>query len=124
MADFQTDAQHPATPVRLQQAQRQGDVPKSQELASSIQLACGLGVIYLSIKSIANRFTELTSQFWATTPANQFTDSGLNDGIAESVSIVGRSDTFIHLGIQHFGPRHSKPIDQFQQPAVTQPGLT
>ena len=65
MTQSNGDAQHPATATRLLQATRDGDVAKSQELASSIHLVCALGFVYLTIHSTSKHFVGFTAKLWS-----------------------------------------------------------
>ena len=64
MADFDSDAQHPATPIRLQQANREGNAPKSLELAAAIQLTVGLVIVYFLIDNVAHELYAFTRKSW------------------------------------------------------------
>ena len=59
------DAQHPASPIRLQQAHRDGEFPRSFELAVSIQLLCSSVACYFFAKTSAHQFTVFTSRIWS-----------------------------------------------------------
>ena len=67
MSETNQDARHPATQTRLLQAQRDGQIARSQELASAVHLIFSLGIVYLTIRSISSRFGDFTSKLWSTT---------------------------------------------------------
>ncbi len=65
MTERNQDANHPATPVRLMQAQRDGDCPKSHELAVAIQLLCGLAAIWLMVKFLISGVVDFSTETWS-----------------------------------------------------------
>lgn len=60
----QDDRIHPATPARRKQAQRDGDFPKSLELAAAIQMAGGLLVAYLTFGGLSKWVKQATTAIW------------------------------------------------------------
>ena len=99
MANSGQDATHPVTPTRLQQATRQGNTPRSTELASSIQLLCGLGVLYYSIQSIGQQFHRSTGKLWseAQLDADKF-DLVYAEFVSSGIELTGRiAVSYTHL---------------------------
>lgn len=64
MAEFNEDAQHPATAVRLQSARQEGDAPKSSELVAAIQVTCGITILYFLINGLASAIENFTANTW------------------------------------------------------------
>ena len=65
MSERDQDANHPATPVRLMQAQRDGDCPKSHELAVAIQLLCGLAAVWFMIRILISGIVDFSTDTWS-----------------------------------------------------------
>lgn len=65
MAEHDADAQHPASPIRLQQARQEGDAARSQELAIAVQLVLGSILVYLLIQGLINNLSHLATGFWS-----------------------------------------------------------
>ena len=64
MSEFNSDAQHPASQQRIQQAYNQGKFPRSQELNISIQLFCVFGAFHLFGQSVVNQFIVACQQYF------------------------------------------------------------
>ena len=64
MSEHNSDARHPASQTRLQQAQRDGDFAKSQELSSAIQLFLGSIAIYFLVSAAIHQFTKFVKTIW------------------------------------------------------------
>ncbi len=59
------DARHQASALRIRQAQQQGDFPRSNELASSFQLLCGVTACYFLTAGLARQFHQFTTSAWS-----------------------------------------------------------
>jgi len=57
---------HEATPLRLQQARANGDIPKSAELAASLSMLGAIGAGYLTFANISAWLKQLTASAWTT----------------------------------------------------------
>lgn len=66
MSEQQQDARHEATPIRLQQATREGNVPRSHELAAAIQLTAGVGAVWFALKTLSTGLLQVTHSGWST----------------------------------------------------------
>lgn len=75
------DASHPATATRLLQAQQSGQVAKSQELASSIQLVAGMVLIYLTIQMAGSQLVNFTHGLWSETTIEENSAAHFNQTI-------------------------------------------
>ena len=65
MSDSAEDQIHPATVARRQQARLDGDVPKSFELAASLQMIGALLAAYLLLGQIGNWIRGWTAETWS-----------------------------------------------------------
>lgn len=65
MTERNQDANHPATPARLMQAQRDGDCPKSHELAVAMQLLCGLAAVWLMVRMLIAGIGDFSKATWS-----------------------------------------------------------
>ena len=81
MADFNEDAQHPATAIRLQSANREGDAPKSYELVAAIQVTTGVTALDFLIQGLATAITDFTVGIWQ---ANGISADEVFDNFASS----------------------------------------
>ncbi len=89
MTQSNHDAQHPATATRMLQATRDGDVAKSQELASAIHLVCALGLVYLTIQSTGKHFVGFTAKLWADSSIAATTVEDFNSKISTAAMEAG-----------------------------------
>lgn len=64
MSEFSGDATHPASPIRREQARRDGDAPKSYELANAIHLIGGLAAAFLLLGGIGSWIRNWTISQW------------------------------------------------------------
>ena len=60
------DRSHEATPLRLQQARANGDIPKSAELAASLSMLGAIGAGYLTFANISSWLQRSTASSWST----------------------------------------------------------
>lgn len=65
MTDNQQDARHPASVIQIQQAYQRGEFPKSQELATSLQIFCGVVAAYLFTIGFVYQFEEFVDHQWS-----------------------------------------------------------
>ena len=79
MSDFSGDQVHPATPIRLEQARREGNLAKSFELSAAVQAIAGLAVVFFALGGLATNIKNWTKQAWQ--PGNLSIDSV--EGIAQ-----------------------------------------
>ena len=84
MSDQNSDARHPASQIRLQQARREGDFAKSQELSSSIQLFLGSIATYFLTATAIHQFSTFTKNIWS---PNQL-PNGSVESFNEQMSLV------------------------------------
>ena len=59
------DRAHPATPIRLEQARRDGDIPRSFELASAVQMLGGLIALLVLLGGVAAAVKTWTRTTWS-----------------------------------------------------------
>ena len=64
MSDFSGDPAHPASPIRREQARRDGDIPKSFELANALHLLGALAAAYILVKGISSGIRTWTMGRW------------------------------------------------------------
>ncbi len=64
MSDQNQDTRHPATVTRLQQAQCEGDWPKSHELIATSQLLLGVGAMWFLIHTLGSNVIDLSMETW------------------------------------------------------------
>ena len=62
---------HEATPLRLQQARANGDIPKSAELAASLSMLGAIGAGYLTFANISAWLQQTTTSFWTSNSVAQ-----------------------------------------------------
>ena len=79
------DAQHPASPIRLKQANSQGDFPRSNELAISCQLLIGTIACYFFTKSLSHQIREFANRTWTSTNLSLFDPEKCNELIQSSI---------------------------------------
>lgn len=65
MSDSSDDQIHDASPARLQQARRDGDIAKSFELAAALQMMGALLACYLLLSNVGTWIQNWTTQSWA-----------------------------------------------------------
>lgn len=65
MSDQNRDAAHAATASRLDRAKRDGDVARSRELVSAIQLCCIVLAMYWLSSGLLGTATEFTTNLWS-----------------------------------------------------------
>ena len=65
MSDSADDRIHLPTPARREQAKREGDIPKSFELAAALQLIGAIAVAYLLLGGIGRRISSWTTEHWS-----------------------------------------------------------
>ncbi len=61
---YQNDATHPASAARLQQARRDGQFAKSQELSASLQLVFSISACWLLFSMASDRLQAFAGQVW------------------------------------------------------------
>lgn len=76
MSDFSGDQVHPASPLREQQARRDGDNPKSFELANAIQTLIALGAAFLMLGGLAKWLHNWTVETWTNAAGGIVFDAG------------------------------------------------
>ena len=64
MSEFSGDQIHPASPLRQQQARRDGDSPKSLELVNAIQTMFAIGAGFVLLGGIAGWILNWTTETW------------------------------------------------------------
>ena len=80
------DRIHIATPARRQQARREGDVPKSFELAAAVQMIGAIMVSYLFLGQLGQWIRAWTTQNWSSAGVNLSIQS--NDLTAQIQSAI------------------------------------
>ena len=65
MSDSREDQIHAPTPTRREQARREGDIPKSFELAAAIQMLGALALAYLVLGGLGRRIRLWTTETWS-----------------------------------------------------------
>ena len=91
MAEYNEDAQHPATAVRLQQATREGDAPKSYELIAALQITTGVVILYFLFNALAATIARFASSAWQA--------SGISlDAVGATVA-TGTEDLTVQLSV-------------------------
>lgn len=129
------DAQHQASPIRLQQAYQQGDFPRSFELAASIQLLGGTIACYFFAKTSAQQFVTFTSRIWNESGAAFSNTDQINELFRQSASefvlmllpllgmifLIGlmshalQNTTFTFFNKPLFETRNLNPANNFQR---------
>ena len=66
MSESSEDQIHVATPARREQARRDGDIPKSFEMAAALQMIGAIVVSYLLLNNVGNWIRSWTMELWAT----------------------------------------------------------
>jgi flagellar biosynthesis protein FlhB len=95
VSDSAEDRIHVATPARQQQARREGDVPKSFELAAAVQMIGAITVAYLFLGQIGQWMQAWTTQTWSSAGANLS---------VEASDVTAQIQTAIFLSIRVIGP--------------------
>lgn len=72
MSESSQDRVHPATATRIEQARRDGNIGKSQELAIAMQLLMALLAIYLLANAFVSQLSQLTTETWSTAVDAQY----------------------------------------------------
>jgi flagellar biosynthetic protein FlhB len=70
MSEFSEDQVHAATPARREQARRDGDIPKSFELAAALQMIGALAAAYLLMGQIGHWLKGWTTKTWSEAGSN------------------------------------------------------
>ncbi len=65
MSEFSGDQVHPATPARLEQARRDGNLAKSHELAAALQMLGAIVVSYLLFEPLGTWLSQSTIAIWS-----------------------------------------------------------
>ena len=74
MSDAGERNQEP-TPLRLQQARAEGNIPKSGELAAALSMLGAIAAAYLTFAQVARWLQTSTTGLWAAQSNNQFSES-------------------------------------------------
>lgn len=76
MSDSTEDQIHLPTPARREQARRDGDIPKSSELAAALQLLGAITVAYLLLGQLSQAIAAWTTENWSVAGKQISTSTG------------------------------------------------
>ena len=77
-----------ATPMRLQQAQATGDIPKSAELAASLSMLGAIGAAYLTFSNISKWLQRSTTDSWSLNGANNYLTAYSPDAVVDQMQTL------------------------------------
>ncbi len=90
MSEQNPDARHAASPAQLLQAQRDGDIAKSQELATSLQLLLVVVATYFLAGSIIQSFANQTAEIWSSANIGAFSTEEFVEQTSGSLWSIGQ----------------------------------
>ena len=87
MSDSADDQIHSATPARREQARRDGDIPKSFELAAALQMIGAIVVAYMLLGQVGNWICTWADETWSVAGTNIAVEAA--DVTSQAQNLIG-----------------------------------